>query len=679
MCHRYTSFAVRNTRAPHHICRDAGVRLILYAHILGTGQSQIIRMTNHDTTSLLTSLGRLAPQLKPIMWRLIAGLVTALAASMVALLIPQVYRVLVNTALDPGGGSKALWAGAAVVLGLGILEAWLMVLRRQFVIVPATTVETRLRTNFYRHLQQLAMEFHDRWGSGQLLSRAMSDLNFMRRWMAFGAIMLVVTTLTVIIGVALMFSMSWELGLIFLTAAVPIVLFGFSFRRSYGRVSRKSQDQAGDLATVVEESVHGIRVLKAFGRGREALDSFAGQAQELQTTEIHKAKSLAAFSLVVTLLPELALAAGLVIGILLVSGGKLDVGTLVAFFATAAVVAGPVESMGPLMAMTLTAKTALDRHFEVMDAVTTITDPQHAVHLQDVHGALEFRGVHFSFPDSARDAQGLLNGVNLSLRAGETMALVGVTGSGKSTMLNLVPRLFDPTAGAVLLDGIDIRDLPLAELRRHVSVAFEDTTLFSSSVRDNVLLGAGNRPGLTTDQILEQALDVAQAGFAHTLPLGVDTLIGEEGMSLSGGQRQRIALARAIAAHPAVLILDDPLSALDVNTEERVSVRLREVLRSTTTLIVAHRPSTVAMADRVALLEDGQITAVGTHSELLQNNAHYRYVLATLDEEPRDLDTGMDEELSDDLGTGPLPVAKAASRSDTATHQSATFRKGTTA
>src|SRR6185312_7081576 len=200
----------------------------------------------------------------------------------------------------------------------------------------------------------------------------------------------------------------------------------------YGRASRRSQDQAGDLATVVEESVHGIRVLKAFGRGREALDSFAGQAQELQATEIHKAKSLATFSLVVTLLPELALAAGLVVGILLVHGGKLDVGTLVAFFATAAVVAGPVESMGPLLSMTLTAKTALDRHFEVMDAESTITDPEEPVHVGTVRGALEFRGVHFRFPDTPDGTADLLDGVDLELQAGETMALVGVTGSGKS-------------------------------------------------------------------------------------------------------------------------------------------------------------------------------------------------------------------------------------------------------
>ncbi|GAA4655550.1 ABC transporter ATP-binding protein [Arthrobacter cryoconiti] len=606
---------------------------------------------NHtEGTTLLASLKKLSPQLKPIIWPLIWGLLSALAASVVALMIPQVYRVLVNTALQPGNGTGGLWVGVGVVLGLGIVEAGLIALRRQFVIVPATTVETKMRTSFYRHLQQLAVEFHDRWGSGQLLSRAMSDLNFMRRWMAFGAIMLVVTSLTVVIGVSLMFSMSWQLGLIFMAAAVPIVIFGFRFRRAYSRVSRRSQDQAGDLATAVEESVHGIRVLKAFGRGREALDAFAEQAQELQSTEILKARSLAVFSLVVTLLPELALGAGLVVGILLVSAGSLDVGALVAFFATAAVVAGPVESMGPLMAMTLAAKTAIQRHFEVVDSVNTITEPLVPQKLSDVRGELVFHNVHFRYPDTADGVPDVLNGIDLTLRAGETMALVGVTGCGKSTLLSLVPRLFDVTSGSITLDGTDVRSLPLNDLRSYVSVAFEDTTLFSNSVRENVLLGAVLPPALSAgslsaDGVLAQALDTAQADFVHMLPQGVDTLIGEEGLSLSGGQRQRIALARAIAVHPAVLVLDDPLSALDVNTEERVEARLRKVLEGTTTLIVAHRPSTVSMADRVALLQDGRIAAVGTHSELLATNSHYRYVLASLSEEPQDLDSDLEDDV----------------------------------
>jgi ATP-binding cassette subfamily B protein len=589
------------------------------------------------------------------------GLLCALLASVVALTIPQVLRALINDSLRPGATAAAVWSSAGDILALGIAEAALVALRRTFVINPATTVETRMRVSLYGHLQDLTVSFHDRWGSGQLLSRSMTDLNFLRRWMAFGAIMLVVTTLTVVIGVVVMFTMSWQLALIFLAAAAPIMAYGFRFRTRFSKVARRSQDQAGDLATTVEESVHGIRVLKAFGRSREALETFNGQAEELRQTEIAKAKHQATFSMVVTLLPELGLGAGLVAGIMLVADGQLTIGALVAFFATAAVIAAPVEFSGMLLAMALTAKSALDRHFEVMDSQNTITSPAAPRRPAELKGALSFNNVTFAF-DDAPDKP-ILRDIRLDIRPGETMALVGITGSGKSALLQLVPRLYDVTEGSITIDGVDLRAFSVEELRTVVGVAFEDTTLFSSSVRDNVLLGArtaavqtttavpgaGEDPGDGLEQILEEALDTAQAHFAYSLPDGLDTLIGEEGLSLSGGQRQRIALARAIAAKPTVLVLDDPLSALDVNTEELVERRLREVLSGTTTLIVAHRPSTVALADRVALLEDGRIAAVGTHAELLADNAHYRYVIASLETEPRDLDSELSA-LEDEAG-----------------------------
>ncbi len=585
-----------------------------------------------NQTTLWESLARLYPHVRPIIPRLFLGLLCALGASVMALAIPQVLRVLINDALAEGGSARTVWIASGVVLLLGVLEATFVALRRQFVVTPATTVETTMRTSFYRHLQNLTIEFHDRWGSGQLLSRAMTDLNLMRRWMAFGLIMLVVTSLTVMMGVVVMFLTSWALALIFVAAAVPLMVYGYRFRASYSRVSRKSQDQAGDLATTVEESVQGIRVLKAFGRSREALEDFEEQAEELRQTEIHKAKSLANFSMVVTLLPELALGASLVVGVMLAASQDVSIGALVAFFATAAVVAGPVEFIGPLLAMTFTAKTAIDRHYEVMEAENTITDPAVPVHLAEPRGELVFDDVRFRYPDAQDGARDVLDGVDLRLRAGETMALVGITGSGKSTLLQLVPRLYDATQGSISIDGVQLREFTLEDLRTLVAVAFEDTTLFSNSVRDNVLMGS-DATGAEAERILTEALEVAQAQFAWDLPAGLDTLIGEEGLGLSGGQRQRIALARAIAARPTVLVLDDPLSALDVATEERVEKGLRAVLGSTTTLIVAHRPSTVALADRVALLQDGRVTDVGTHSELLARNDHYRYVIASLDDE----------------------------------------------
>jgi ATP-binding cassette subfamily B protein len=288
-----------------------------------------------------------------------------------------------------------------------------------------------------------------------------------------------------------------------------------------------------------------------------------------------------------------------------------------------------------LLSMTFDTRTAVDRYFEVMDTENAVTDPARPKTIAEPRGRLEFDSVHFRYQDSPAQYDDLVNGVDLVLEPGETMALVGLTGSGKTTLLSLVSRLYDVTGGRVLIDGVDVRDLTREELRRHIGMAFEDATLFSASVRDNVMLG---RPDLVddpaeADRVMREALDIAQADFVERLPDGVDTRVGEEGLSLSGGQRQRLALARAIAARPAVLVLDDPLSALDVDTEARVEAGLRRVLASTTSLIVAHRPSTVTLADRVALLENGRVTAVGRHSDLLAANEHYRYVISSLDDD----------------------------------------------
>lgn len=447
------------------------------------------------------SIARLGPIVRPIVPRLIMGLVVALAASALALAVPQVLRLVIDGLLHSGTTPEAVWGAAGVVLLLGVLEATMIYLRRVLVIEPSITLERQMRVSMYNHLQDLPVSFHDRWGSGQLLSRSVADLGFLRRWLAFGAIFLVVSVSTVALGVVLLFTLSWQLALIFLAAAVPIMVYGAIFRRRFSRATRRSQDQAGDLATTVEESVHGIRVLKAFGRAHEALEGFTEQAQHLRETEVAKARHQALFSLVVTLLPELALGAGLVTGIWLAASGRLSIGSLAAFFATAAAVAQPVEASGMLVGMALTAKTAVDRHFEVMDSENTVADPEHPVPAGPGRGELAFRAVHFSYGaasahDGARPpgADGspseVLRGVELEVRPGETMALVGATGSGKSTLLQLVPRLYDVSSGAVEIDGVDVRDLPLAQLRRLVAVAFEDTTLFSSSVRENVLLGA---------------------------------------------------------------------------------------------------------------------------------------------------------------------------------------------
>lgn len=621
-------------------------------------------------TGTVRALLRLRAYVGPAMPAILGSMAAYLVAQLIALSIPQVLESIVDGPLADGD-REAVVPLSLLVLALGAGEAAMFALRRWLVLGPTTRVEASMRDALYAKLQDLPVSFHDRWPSGQLLSRAVTDLGLIRRWLAFGLVLLVGNLLVLVVGAVILISMNWMLGLVFLACSVPLWVVGYRFEGRYSEVSRRSQDQSGDLATAVEESVHGIRVLKAFGRGKHALSSFRAQAERLRSTEMEKARLDANIWVWILIVPAVALAICLVLGVWLASQGQLTVGQLVAFFATAAVLAWPIESIGFLLAFSLDARTATDRFFDIMDSENTITDPARPASIERPRGELAFHDVHFRYQDSPERFRDLLDGVDLVLEPGETMALVGLTGSGKTTMTALATRLYDVTSGSVTLDGVDVRALTREELRRHIAMAFEDATLFSASVRENVLLG---RPELTGDaasdpdvaaraeRVLDEALRIAQAGFAYGLPDGVDTKVGEEGMSLSGGQRQRLALARAVAAKPAVLVLDDPLSALDVATEAKVEAALRTVLSSTTALIVAHRPSTVMLADRVALLEDGRITAVGTHSELLRESDHYRFVISSLEDEERRAQAEASDRIDDDQGLDMRPTASGATR-----------------
>ncbi|GEK86997.1 ABC transporter ATP-binding protein [Microbacterium aerolatum] len=590
--------------------------------------------TPSASLSTPAALWRLAPFVKPVVWRFVGGAASALGAAVIALMIPIVLEQIVR-GLDSSASVAIIVGGAAIVLALGLGEAIMVWLRRWFILKPSTEVEYRMRTQLYARLQTLPVAFHDRWQSGQLLSRMMQDIGLIRRWLAFGLILLVVNILTIIIGSVLLFRWHWLLGAIFIVTAIPLWITGYRFEKRYGRLARQSQDQAGDLATSVEESVHGIRVLKAFGRGKHALTRFSSQAESLRTTELSKARAVGTIWFWLDLMPQIAFGLSLMSGIWLIWQGAIELPELFAFFAMATVLRWPIESIGFLFSFMLDARTATDRVFDIYSETNSITDPENPVQIAEPRGELAFEGAHFRYQDAGAAERDLLDGIDLVLRPGETMALVGLTGSGKTTLTTLPARLYDVTGGRVTLDGVDVRDLSLVELRQHVAMAFEDATLFSASVRENVLLGRAELDihSEEGERVLREALDVAQAGFVDALPEGVETVIGEEGLSLSGGQRQRLALARAVAAKPRVLVLDDPLSALDVDTEALVEEALRHVLADTTAMIVAHRPSTVALADRVALLERGRITAVGTHSELLRTSAHYRHVISSLEAE----------------------------------------------
>ncbi|MFE5629313.1 ABC transporter ATP-binding protein [Streptomyces sp. NPDC056470] len=588
--------------------------------------------------SAVRSLARLWPFVRPVRGRLAWAAVVAIVASCLSLVIPLVLKWMVDgpvAAGDPGG----VWLGALYLLLLGIAEAVLFGFRRWLVARPLAGVEAGMRAALYRRLQRLPIAFHDRWASGQLLSRATTDLMLLRMFLAFPLTFLLVNGVTILAGYVLLLAQDWTLGLVLLTPVVPLVILCSLFETKYSVVARRAQDQVGDLTTVVEESVLGIRIVKGFGRHRSQALAFRALAERLRGTELVKARLLAGIWALITIIPELAIGAALVLGTVQVADGELSAGTLVAFLSTALALRWPVESIGFLLAMSQEAATATERYFEVMDAEEETAGPASAgtqnAAAEAVSAAdgvpfeadgVRFENVSFGYPDASPDAPPVLDRVDLHIRPGETLALVGGTGSGKTTLTALVPRLHEPTGGRILLDGEDITLMERERLRTLVSTAFEEPTLFSASVGENVLMGGTEGAG---EPELWRALDVAQAdGFVAALPEGAATQVGEQGLSLSGGQRQRLALARAVVGRPRFLVLDDPLSALDVHTEALVEAALREVLRDTTALVVAHRPSTVLLADRVALLSEGRIAAVGTHQELLRENAEYAWLMS---------------------------------------------------
>ncbi|OLR89881.1 ABC transporter ATP-binding protein [Actinokineospora bangkokensis] len=585
--------------------------------------------TDTDSTTSgtrLRTLLRLLPYVKPFRWYLIGSAGAVLAAMVCGLATPLVIKAVLDGPVagrDPGSLGWLI----ALITALGVAEALLVWARRRLASAPGPRIEANLRADLYRHLQRLPVAFHDQWQSGQLLSRAVTDLSTLRRFIGFSAVFIVVNTTTILLGIGVLFVLDPWLGLITLACGVPLVLVSAHHETRYAVLARRSQDQAGDLATTVEESVLGIRVLKAFGRGPDIARRFAGQAAAWRRTELAKYKVLAALIAVIILLPELGLGLQLLVGALGIADGTMTVGTLVAAVTVAGYLRWPIDSIGWLLADANQSATACERYWEVRDAEVTITDPAEPADLPATGGELRFEGVRFTYPGAGAP---VLDGVDLVVRPGETLALVGPTGSGKTTLTALVPRLADVTGGRVLVDGVDVRDARLADLRATVATAFEEPVLFSASVRENVALGS---PGATDDDVW-LALRVASAeDFVRALPWGLDTRIGEQGLSLSGGQRQRLALARAVVGRPRLLVLDDPLSALDVHTEAEVERALRRVLSGVSALVVAHRSSTVRLADRVAVLDGGRVTAVGTHAELLATDPGYRALMSALDSE----------------------------------------------
>jgi ATP-binding cassette, subfamily B, bacterial len=601
--------------------------------------------------SPVAALWRLRPYLRPYRRQLAGMIAAALTAEAADITIPLLAKVVIDGAISHHERGLLLPIGLLAV-GLGTASATLSLIRRWVQGNAVAAIEKQLRDDLYQHLQRLDPAFHDEWQSGQLLSRATTDLGAIRRFAGFGVVFLIISIVTFTAVTGLLISLNWWLGLLTGAMFLPVLVFCTRFERRYKVLARRAQDQDGDLTTLVEEAAAGIRVLKALGRGPESARAHLAQGATLGETRVGMARLLGQFWSILDLVPNAVIALAVVLGAVAVSHHAMTIGGLVAFITLALQLVWPVEALGYVLASGEEAATAAQRVLEIFDTQPAITSkpprasaprdsaPQNQGTRQDqgdqpervrltpvppprARGGAEaeqahvrFDHVSFGYPGDGRP---VLRDVNLAVARGETLVITGTTGSGKTTLLQLVPRLADVTGGRVLLGGTDVRDIPLPALRSAVGCAFEEATLFSASVRENVTFGAAD----ATDEQVEAALAAAQARFAYDLPWGLDTRIGEQGIALSGGQRQRVALARAILLRPEVLILDDPLSALDVQTEERVTEALHTLLAGVTALVVAHRPSTVALADRVALLDGGVITAAGSHRELMVTEPGY--------------------------------------------------------
>jgi ATP-binding cassette subfamily B protein len=572
-----------------------------------------------------SDLWRMLPYLMPYRVRWIAMVLIALLSLVATVAIPLMTKAVIDGPVRHQDQHR-LWVLGAAAMAVGISEAVLWFIRRWLVARATMGVEADIRKDLYARLQILPMSFHGRWQSGQLLSRIMNDLSTIRRFMSFGMVFLLLNVIQITVVTAILLAMYWPLGVVVLVSIVPITLTVLHFQQSYTRLSRLAQDQSGHVATHVEESALGVRVVKSFGREDYVYDRFDEQLTNLYDTQVGRVSVSAKFWTLLEVIPNLTLIVVLGFGAYAAGHGYVTMGTLVAFITMMLSLVWPIASLGFLLSMTQESFTAANRIAEIFDAPREITDGPSDEAPRG--GRLELVDVGFRFPDSETWA---LRHVSVTVEPGETLALVGSTGSGKSVLAALLSRLYDVTEGEIRIDGRDIRELSLSALRQAVATAFEDPTLFSMSVSENLALGRSST-NPATDEQLAQAIEIAAAQFVYDLPFGLDTRIGEQGMSLSGGQRQRLSLARAILAAPKILVLDDTLSALDIHTEAVVEEALRRVLHHVTGIVVAHRASTVLLADKVALLQDGTITHVGTHAELLASVPQYRYLLAADDE-----------------------------------------------
>jgi ABC-type multidrug transport system fused ATPase/permease subunit len=559
---------------------------------------------------------RLLGFLRPYRGGVIVSFLLAAAAMGVGVLVPYLVGRTVD---DIRAGGPDLWPLALAVVGAGVLRLAFSVARRLVAGRVSLGVEYDLRNRIYQHLHALELAFFDSQQTGQLMSRSTVDLQAVRFFLGYGLIFILQSLVTIVIAAGVMIAVDPGLAAVSLAPMPVVIWIAFRYGRRNRPATQEVQQRIAELTADAEENVSGVRVVKAFAQEQRQLRRFRQAVRRVFDQSMVSTRLRAFYTPFIGFLPQLGLAAVLFVGGRQAIEGRISIGDFVAFYGYVLMLTSPMRMLGIALGMAQRAVASGARVFELLDREPQLTSPPGAPALPPGGGRVELRGVDFGYDGGPP----VLRDIELDVEPGRTVALVGPTGSGKTTLVTLIPRLYDVDAGAILVDGADVRSLDLASLRREVAVVSDDAFLFSASLGENI---AYPRADASEDQILRAAERAGLGELLDDLPEGLDTLVGERGLTLSGGQRQRVAIARALLAEPRILILDDATSSVDATTESRIKAALGEVMEGRTTFVIAHRLSTIALADEVLVLEDGQVAARGTHEELLEHSGLYREI-----------------------------------------------------
>jgi ATP-binding cassette subfamily B protein len=560
-------------------------------------------------------------------WRLLGflrpyrrGVIVSFALAAVAMAAGVLIPYLVGRTIDDIRQDETnLWPLAVAIAGAGLLRLVFSVARRLVAGRVSLGVEFDLRNRMYAHLQSLELGFFDSQQTGQLMSRSTVDLQSVRFFLGYGLVFILQSALTILIAAAVMLAVNPGLAVVALAPVPFVVMIAARYGRLNRPASQEVQQRIAELTAEAEENVSGVRVVKAFAQEARQLARFRIAVQRVFDQSMVSTRLRAFYNPFIGFLPQLGLAALLLVGGRQAINGSITVGEFVAFYGYVVMLTAPMRMLGIALGMAQRAVASGARVFEILDRAPRMTVPEGAPPLPTGRGAVQFDHVTFAY----EDAEPVLREVSLEVEAGQTIALVGATGSGKTTLASLVPRLYDPVEGRVLIDGVDVSEVDLESLRREIALVSDDAFLFSATLHENI---AYARPEATDEEVRDAAARAGLDEFVESLPDGYETRVGERGLTLSGGQRQRVAIARALVANPRILILDDATSSVDATTESRIKEALREVMEGRTTFVIAHRLSTISLADEIVVLEDGRIAARGTHSELLDSSPLYREI-----------------------------------------------------